>query len=405
MWPFTRRQEKRSRPTSWDLMAGRVIDAEAGVPVGPVAAENLSAAFASVQLIAQTIASLPLIVYRRAADGSRTEAPQHAVARLFSGDVNEHQTRSDFLETMQAALLWHGNAYAEIIRDGAGLPARLVPLQPALVSVIRASGNHQGRRLRYDVTDLDGGTRRLLAEEVLHIRDRSDDGLVGKSRLQRAREAFGTAIATERHAASTFRNGVRLSGVLSHPDQIGNEASENIRRSFVENYGGSGNAGSVAVLEEGLKWQSISVAPEQSELLESRKFTVESVCRLFGVPPQLIGATQASNYANMTEASRHFARFCVVPWCTRWEQALARALFSEADRASHEIELNVDELLRGDPLQRAQTWRVLREIGAVSANEVRREEGWNPRADAGGDEFLSPMNMNSGLADDARGAA
>lgn len=389
-----RRQEKRSKPSTWDLMRGFGVDTAAGVPVSPVLAENLSAAFASVQLVAQTMASLPLITYRRDANGARHEDRGHPVARLFAGDVNEHQSVADFFELMQAAVLWHGNAYAEIIRDSAGRPVELIPHNPAMVSVERLPG-FRGRRLRYIVSDIDGGSRRLLQDEMLHIRDRSDDGLVGKSRLQRAREAVGSAIAVEAFAAATYRNGARLSGVVSHPETLGPEVAKTLRESLQALYGGSGNAGKIAVLEEGMQWEAVSVSPEDAQLLESRRFTVESICRLFGVPPQLVGDTSKSAYANVVEASRHFARFTLAPWCSKWELSLARSLFSEADRVTHEIEVNLDELLRGDPLQRAQTWRVYRELGVVNANEIRAEEGWNPRTDKDAEEFFAPLNLQS----------
>jgi HK97 family phage portal protein len=391
--PLERAVEKRS--STWDLLSGRGgFETGAGVAVSPYVAENLSAAFAAVQLVAQTMASLsPPYIYKRDASGARAEAPQHPVARLFAGDVNEHQTVADFFELMQAHVLWHGNAYAEIVRDQAGRPIELIPHHPSLVSVFRLPG--RGRRLRYDVSDLDGGTRRLLADEMLHLRDRSDDGLVGKSRLQRAREAFGNAIATERFASATYRNGATLSGVLMHPDQLDEPASERLRKSFEEIHKGADNAGKVAVLEEGLKWQQTSVSPEDAQMLESRRFSVEAVCRMFGVPPQLVGDTSKVAYSNMIEAGRHFARFCLAPWCSKWEQTIASSLFSETDRATHEVEINLDELLRGDPLQRAQTWRVYRELGVVNANEIRAEEGWNPRTDPDAETYFAPLNLQS----------
>jgi HK97 family phage portal protein len=199
-------------------------ETDTGVPVNPILAENLSAAFASVQLISQTIASLPLCIYRLDASGARYDDRQHPVAKLFAGDVNENQTASDFFELMQANVLWHGNAYAEIVRDGAGRPVALVPHHPGMISVERLPG--RGRRLRYIVSDIGGGSRRLLQEEMLHIRDRSDDGLCGKSRLQRAREAFGSAIAAERFAARTWNNSASMSGFVSHPETLGPEAAQ-----------------------------------------------------------------------------------------------------------------------------------------------------------------------------------
>jgi len=381
--------ERRSAPTSWDLLAADGLSTRAGVAVNAGAAEKLSAAFASVQLISQTLASMPVIIYRRDASGARFEDRRHPVARLFAGDINENQTAADFFELMQAAVLWHGNAYCEIVRNAAGQPVELIPYAPPMVSVLRLPG----RRLVYDASDVDGRTRRLLASEMLHLRDRSTDGLVGISRLLRARESFSTAIATENFASSTFKNGARLSGILQHPEALGQEAQKNLKTTFKKHYSGAKNAGEVLVLEEGMTFKPVSVPPEAAELLQSRRFTVESVARLFGVPAQLIGDTSQTNFSNFVEASRHFARFTLVPWAVRWEQTLARSLLGGADRATHEIEINLDELLRGDPLQRAQTWRVLREIGAVNANEIRALEGWNPRTDPAGDEFLAPLNM------------
>jgi HK97 family phage portal protein len=387
-----KRAEKRSAPTSWDLMSGRGIDSAAGVPVSPVLAENLSAAFAAVQLVAQTLASLPVYIYRREG-ASRFEYPSHPVARLFAGSVNEHQTIADFMELMQANVLWHGNAYAEIIRDGSGAPVELIPHHPGMVSVERLTGRRADRRLRYIVSDIEGGSRRLLQEEMLHIRDRSDDGLVGKSRLQRAKEAFGSAIAVERFASSTYRNSARLSGFVSHPETLGEETSTSLQTQLERLYSGSENAGRIAVLEENMAWHALSVSPEDAQLLESRRFTVESVARMFGVPPQLIGDTSKSAYSNVVEASRHFARFTLAPWAAKWEQTIARSLFGEVDVMNHEVEVNLDDLLRGDPLQRAQTWRVLRELGVVNANEIRAEEGWNPRTDAEAEIFFAPLNL------------
>jgi HK97 family phage portal protein len=276
---FGRSAEKRSL-SSWDLMTGRVPDTGAGVAVTPVLAENLSAVFACVQIISETVATLPPVVYRLMGDGKEPD-PGHPVARLFNDEPNSLQTPVEFLEQMQAQVLLRGNAYAEIVRDARGGPSVLLPLHPDRVSVLRIP---RTLRIVYDVSDMDGGTRRLVADEVFHLKDRSDDGVVGKSRLQRARETFAIAEATEIHAASTFKNSARLSGVLSHPDLLGEAALERLKQSFVNNFTGPGKAGSVLVLEEGLKFQATSVSPEDAELLQSRRFSIEQIARMFRVP-------------------------------------------------------------------------------------------------------------------------
>jgi HK97 family phage portal protein len=251
------------------------------------------------------------------------------------------------------------------------------------------------RQLVYDVTDLDGRRRRLMPEEILHLRDRSDDGIMGKSRLQRARESIGTAIAVEQHAASTFRNGARLSGVLSHPEGLSDAAHDNIKDSFRGQYSGSSKAGMVAVLEEGMKWQSISVSPEDTELLASRRFGTESIARIYRVPLPLLGDLTAGNYSNAVEMNRQFCTHCLTPWIVKLESVIARDLLSEEGQRTHLIEIDQDDLLRGDMIQRWQAYRIAREIGGLSANEIRAFEKLNRRTDPGGDEFLRPMNMQS----------
>lgn len=381
--------ERRSA-SSWDLMRG-IGGTQAGVPIGPHLAENLSAVFACVQIISETIATLPLVVYRREGDG-KSVAADHPVARLFGRAPNTVQTPVEFLEMMTAHCLLRGNAYCEIERDNRGAPVALWPLHPGTVSVLRVT---RSRGIVYDVADPAGGTRRLLADEVLHLRDRSDDGIVGKSRLQRAGESFGIALATETHAGAVFRNSAALSGVLSHPDNIGQVAADRLRSDFERIYKGPENAGEIAILEEGLKWQAISVSPEATELLASRQFSIENVARIFRVPPPVLGDLSHGTYSNVTELGRWFYQHTIVPWLTRWERTIERSLFSDEARRTLEVEFDADVLTRANMLERFQSYRIGREVGLYSANELRRFESMNPRNDPAGDEFLSPMNMQS----------
>lgn len=382
--------EKRSADLSWDLMRG-IGDSEAGVFISPHLAENLGAVYASVQIISETIAMLPLMVYRKEGDGVRIVSANHPVANLFSRQPNTLQTPPEFLETMTAHCLLRGNSFAEIIFDNRGAPAELIPLHPDHVSVMRIPGT---RRVIYDYSDpITGGTRRLLAEEVLHLRDRSDDGIIGKSRLARARESFGTAIAIERHAANTFKNGVRLSGVLSHPAEIGDDAAARLRHSFEDVHKGSGNANKIAVLEEGVKWQATSVAPEDAELLASRRFGVETIARIYRLPPPVLGALENGSYSNVTELGRWFLTHTIQPWLVRWEKLIEQSLFSDNARRNYEVEFDTDLFVRGDYLQRLQGYRIGREVGLYSANDLRRFEHLNLRTDPGADEFLRPLNM------------
>jgi HK97 family phage portal protein len=382
-------QRIERRTSSWDLLAGKVTEFDAGVPVNAVLAENLSAVFACVQIISETVATLPLVVYRKAGDG-KVSSPDHPVARLFSIEPNSLQTPIEFFEMMQAHCLLRGNAYAEIVFDARGAPSELIPLHPDRVSVLRIP---RTRTIVYDVSDLDGGTRRLLADEVLHLKDRSDDGIVGKSRLARARETFSVAAATERFAAATYKNGARMSGVLEHPGVLGDEALGRVKTSLMANFSGADKAGSVLVTEEGMKWTTISVSPEDAQMLESRRFGVEQIARMFRVPPPVLGDLTHGSYSNVTELGIWFHTHCIAPWLAKWERTIERALFSDETRRSHEVEFDADVLLRGDYLKRLQGYRIGREVGLYSANDLRRFENLNPRADADADSFLSPLNM------------
>jgi len=291
---------------------------------------------------------------------------------------------------MTAHCLLRGNAYAEIVRDGRGAPIGLTPFPPDLVGVVhvRSTG-----RYAYDVFLPSGGTRRILPDDMLHIKDRSDDGIVGKSRLTRTRETLGIALASERYAGSTFRNGAAMSGILSHPDHLGEEATKNLRDSFKATYGGADKAGAIAVLEEGLKWQQISVSPDDAQMLETPRFSVEQLSRIFRVPGPIIGDFSGGNYSSIVEVTRWFYTQTLQPWLNKWERTIERALLSEASRRSYEVEFDVDLLLRGDMLTRFQAYRIAREVGLYSANELRRFENANPRTDPDGDTYLTPANM------------
>lgn len=383
--------ERRSAPTTWDLLrTGGGFDTDVGVPVSPYLAENLSVVFACVQVISETIAMLPLCVYRKLDAGARMEDTTHPVARIFGGDANARQTATEFIEMLTAHCLLRGNAYAEIVRDNRGQVVGLNPFHPDHVSVVRIP---RTGRYAYDVSLPEGGTRRLLPEEMLHLKDRSDDGVVGKSRLARARETFGTALAVERYAGSTFRNGASMSGVLSHPEALGDEAADRLRKSFEQTYSGAANAGRVAVLEEGLKWTQVSVSPDDAQMLESRRFGVENLARIFRVPPPVLGDFQGGNYSSISEVGRWFYSHTVMPWLNRWERLIERALFSSDGRRAHEVEFDTDLLLRGDMLTRFQAYRIAREIGVYNANELRKFEKQNPRTDDAGERYFEPANM------------
>lgn len=386
---FGRNQEQRASvpPTTWDLL--KLNGGDLTGAVSPNLAENISAVFACVQIISETVASLPLLVYRIEGEG-RVLDRQHPVARIFAGDANDWQTAPEWLETWTAHCLLRGNGYSEIIRDGRGAPIALKPMHPGMTHPAKSS---RSGRIVYEYSDPNGGTRRLLPEEVIHLKDRSDDGIIGISRLRRAGETFATVVATEQFAASTYRNGAHLSGIVSHPEQIGPEAARTLRESLEALYSGPSNAGRFGVLEENMTWTALSVSPEDAQMLESRRFGVEQIARIYRVPPPVLGDLSNGSYSNVTELGRWFATFTISPWLNRIERAIERSLFSEEGRRTHLVEFDIDLLLRGDMLQRMQAYRIGREVGLYNANDLRRFENLNPRTDAEAEAFLSPLNM------------
>ncbi|MCT8992044.1 phage portal protein [Chelativorans sp. SCAU2101] len=387
---FLGRRETRAAPTSWDLLGQLGFPTLTGGLVSPAVVEGNAAAFSAITIISEAVAMLPLLVYRKEAGGVREAEASHPVARLFTEAPNELQTPAEFIATMQANCLLHGYAVAEIERNGNGHPAAIWPIHPGQVSLERIPGT---RRIRFEVSD-EVGTRRLLPGEVFILRDRWDDPFTPRSRLDRAREALGGAVATERFAAATWRNGARLSGIVTHPEQIGPEAAKTLRESLQALYGGSENAGKIGVLEEGMQWKEVSATPHDAELSEARRLAVLEVARIFNIPAPLLNELSNANYSNVVEMRRQFAAGTVQPWLVRWEQAIMRDLFSEAGRRSHEVEFDTDLLVRADILTRFQAYRIGREVGVYSANDLRRFENLNPRTDAEADAYLSPLNMN-----------
>lgn len=375
-WPWTRKAERRSEDISWQALAALAPTSGA---VTARMAENLSTVLACVSAISTAIASQPAWVYRRTGEGRELDE-RHALMRLVRGGPNPHQTWPDFLEWLVASTLLRGNGLAEILTDERGMLTGLAPIPWEFVSVqILPSG-----RLVYDVTEITaihGGTgrpRRLLQGEVLHLRDRSDDGLLGRSRLQRAAAVIQAGLSVQEFAGALYQNGVNPSGVLEADGTIGDEALEGLKRQFKEAFAGSSNAAKAMVLDQGLKWKSVSVSPEDAELLASRRFTTEELARLYGCPPPIIGDLSHGTFTNSETAGRWFAQHTLTPWIRKIETEVTRSVFSEAERASHELELDLSGFLRGDPETRWKSHEIAVKNGILTPNEVREVEGWNP---------------------------
>jgi HK97 family phage portal protein len=337
----------------------------------------LSAAWACVNLLAGTIASLPLMVYRTDRGGRRTIAADHPLYRVLHDSPNADQTALDFWEFVCACLEMHGNSFCEIERAGDGRVIALSPpIVPELVTVRRA-GNGD---LEYEWSD--GSRRRKETQaHILHIRGFGGSPLGGLSTLTFGRQAFGMARSINAAAQATFRNGVRVSGVMSSEKAFSVEQRKQAEDALQQKYTGAMNAGVPMLLDNGLKWQSISINPEDAQMLESRAFSVEEICRFFGVPPHMVGHTEkvTSWGTGLEQQTLGFQKFTLRRRLKRIEQALEKQLLTPRDRADGvTIEFNLEGLLRADSKARSEFYRTMTQIGAMTINEVREYENMAP---------------------------
>jgi HK97 family phage portal protein len=362
-----------------------------GKAVNEKTALQTTAVYACVRILAETIALLPLHTYRTSPNG-KEKAANHPLYYLLHSEPNPEMTSFVFRETLMGHLLLWGNAYAQIIRNGRGTVMALYPLLPNKMLV-----NRTDQGILYYQYEKDGQTYFLGSQDVLHIPGLGFDGLIGYSPIGMAKNAIGMAIATEEYGAKFFVNGANPGGVLEHPGVVKDPAR--VRDSWNAVYQGSGNAHRVAVLEEGMKFQSIGIPPEQAQFLETRKFQLNEIARIFRIPPHMIGDLEKSSFSNIEQQSLEFVMYTLDPWVVRWEQAMQRALFSEGEKRQYFVKFNVDGLLRGDYQSRMNGYAVGRQNGWLSSNDIRELENLNRiSTEEGGDLYLINGNMTK-LAD------
>ncbi len=365
--------EARSEP-SWDHLSG--INTATGSLHGTRFAENLSTILACVNAISGGVASLPAYAYRQEGTSRRVD-PAHPFADLFVAGPNPWQTWPDFAEWLVASTLLAGNGIAEIRSDNAGRVIELRPIPWEWVSVQMLPTG----RLAYDVTEITslyggtGRTRRLLQDEVIHVKDRSDDGLIGRSRLSRARSVVSAGLEIQTYAESMFGNQATPSGVIEADGKIDADAMDKLRRQFDKAYTGSGNARKAMILDQGVRFKPISVSPEDAELLASRRFTVEELARLYQVPPPIIGDLTNGTFTNSETVGRWFAQQTLSAWVRKIESEFNRRVMG----STHKLEIDLSGMLRGDPEQRWASHKIAVEAGILDADEVREVEGYAPR--------------------------
>lgn len=348
-----------------------------------------TAVYTCVRVLSEAVAQLPLHVYKYTEKG-KERVPKHPLYFLLHDQPNPEMTSFVFRETLMAHLLIYGNAYAQIIRNGRGEVVGLYPLMPNNMKVDRDEHN----RLiyiysRYDEANpnmKEQGEIVLTAENVLHIPGLGFDGIVGYSPIAMAKNAIGISLACEEYGSTFFTNGASPSGILEHPGVI--KDPEKVRNAWQRAYG-SGNAHKVAVLEEGMKYQSVSIPNNEAQFLETRKFQVEEIARLYRVPLHMIGDLDHATFSNIEHLSLEFVKYTLDPWLVRWEQGFQKSLLSDSEKGQYFAKFNVDGLLRGDYASRMQGYATARQNGWMSANDIRELENMNRiSAEEGGDLYL-----------------
>ena len=371
-----------------------------GKSVNERTAMQTTAVYACVRILSEAIAGLPLHVYRYRSDGGKEKIPFHPLYYLLHDEPNPEMTSFVFRETLMGHLLIWGNAYAQILRNGRGQAVALYPLLPSKMEVSRSASGALVYTYYRDADESGinpkGGYITLRSDEILHIPGLGFDGLIGYSPIAMAKNAIGMSLATEEYGASFFANGANPGGVLEHPGVV--KDPDRLRESWHAQFSGA-NAHKVAVLEEGLKFHQMSIPPEQAQFLETRKFQINEIARIFRVPPHMVGDLEKSSFSNIEQQSLEFVKYTLDPWVVRWEQALQQSLLMPSEKSSLFIKFNLDGLLRGDYQSRMTGYATGRQNGWLSANDIRELENMNRiSVEEGGDLYLINGNMTK-LAD------
>ena len=396
------RKDKEPKPVSNNLSTNRFFawgGSKAGARVNETTAMQTAAVYACVRIISEAIASLPLKVYAHDPNRIGSKAVHdHYLYNLLSQAPNPEMTSFSFREAMMANLLIYGNAYAQIMRDGTNRVTALYPLEPCKMDISRDDNGQIYYKYWIDRDEAtarnESGAMILRKDQVLHIPGLSFNGLVGMSPIGLAKETIGMAIAAEEFGSTFFASGATPSGILELPGATQEEKINELRDAWEVIHKGSHNSHNMAVLTDGMKYKQISIPPEQAQFLETRKFQINEIARIFRVPPHMIGDLERSTFSNVEHQSMDFVKFCLNPWVTRWEQALWKSLILLSERSTHFIKFNVDGLMRGDYETRMRGYSIGIQNGFLCPNDIRRLENMNEiPEEKGGFNYMVNGNM------------
>ena len=391
--------EKRSNlatPEKWlvDWFSGG-YESTSGVSVTSATAMTFVAVYSCIDILSRTVGSLPLYLYRRLPEGGKELARKHPLFRLMRRQPNPEMSAGRYRSTLQGHLASWGNAYSYIEWGGNGYPRALWPLRPDLVHVERKAG-----RLEYKYNPISGEGFEIPTGYMLHIPGFGYDGVMGYSPITLAREAIGLGMAAEEFDARYFGSGTHPGMIIEHPGKVDPKIKADLKSSLKESYSGLGKAHQMMLLEDGMKASPITINPEDSQLLETRKFQVNEIARLYHVPPHMIADVEKTTSwgTGIEELNIGFITHTMRPWFVLWEEELGRALLLDSEKDEYFFEFDMSQLLRGDTLKQMQAWVLAKRNGIYNADEIRGWDNHNPIPGELGKEFIIERNM-IGLSD------
>jgi len=361
-----------------------------GEKISNDSALRIAAFFACMRNISEDVGKLPLKIYKSIKPRGKELQFEHPVYRMIHDAPNPEMTAMTFRQTLTSHCLGWGNGYAQIQRDIGGRPAALWPLRPDRIRVYRRSNN----KIWYEVSTDDGGKVWLPANEMLHIPGLGYDGLQGYNVVQYAKESLGIAAASQRFAGAFFGNSAIPGGMLSHPGELSKKAKENLRHAFEKLHRGADNASRLMILEEGLKYDQVTMPLKDAQFIEGREFSIPEICRWFRMQPHKIHDLSRATFDNIEHQGIEYVTDTLTPWFTRWEQEIWRKLLTEDEqRAGYFARHTAEGLLRGDIKTRYEAYRTGREWGWLNADDIRELEDMNPLPEGLGEGYLIPLNM------------
>lgn len=384
---------KEADPFFWYPSSMRITKSTAGKNVSEETAFTVSTFYACVRNLAEDVATLPLCVYKDLDGIGRERDTSHHVYKLLKQKPNPMMTAWTFRSAITTNVVTWGNGYAEIVRDQRGRPQQLWLIHP---SRVRIELTDNGDDVIYRVQGTLNGKHvevPLESKNVIHLKGLTTTGIEGISIIQAAAESLGIALAEQEFTGSFLDNGASVTGVLTHPKRMNNEALNRLRESWATAFKGSCNAGKPAILEEGMEWKQMSIPQRDAQFLEQRSFSVNDVCRWFRMPPHKVQHLENATYSNIESQDRQYVNDTLMPWLARYEEEFTQKLFSpqELNRGMF-IAFKVEGRLRGDMQARAQFYKEMAFNGFMNANEVREMENLNPRG-PDGDVFFMQSAM------------